>query len=109
MSDNFAFWSLIKTIAIELPVFLLLIRVKLTWEIPVFCILMNCFTQPLALFAYRQWGNFFGVEISVVIVESLLIYFYWQKKWWLSILIALITNVCSAYFYLIEDFFYNFF
>jgi len=29
--------------------------------------------------------------------------FYWRKKWWLSILIALITNMCSAYFYLVEN------
>ncbi len=88
--------ALLITIIVEFLIFYLFLR-KSPLKLLIYSVLINSFTLPLATYIYVYiLNNFLIVEISVVLVESVLIMLLMEIKYKKSVLISLIANLVSA-------------
>jgi hypothetical protein len=89
-------WSLLITIVVEFIVTLILIRKdwkKIFW----YNLLINCATQPPANFLYNfAQGNFYLLEIIVILVETWLIGKLYELTWKRALLISFCANGLTA-------------
>ncbi len=73
MTDS-VYFSLGLTVVIETIILVLLMRPRRWREIALYGLLINCFTQPLATYSYRNLvHNLAVVEIAVCLIEAVLL------------------------------------
>jgi hypothetical protein len=88
--------ALLATILIEFPILWLLTR-KPVLNVLLCSVLINCFTQPLATWAYQtKLPNLWLVEAIVVAVESVLIFLLLKVRYSRALLASLLANAASA-------------
>jgi hypothetical protein len=90
-----SFFYLIITILVEFIVYIIAIRKKAI-SLLEYCILINLVTWPLANIFYSSFGMFWIIEISVFIIESILIKYLLNINWRKAIIISFIANLITA-------------
>ena len=94
---SIVFSPLLFTITIEWVIFFLSMREKIGKTIG-FIILMNIISWPIATLLYWNWPDqIWWIELLVVIIETVLISFYWNFKWLKSGLLSLAMNSASDF------------
>lgn len=92
-------WSVlggfIATFIIEFLIIWTLFR-KDILKIAGYVFLMNLFSWPLANLLFDVYSNFIVIEISVVLIESVLIMLLFKKRYLKSLGISLLVNFVSA-------------
>lgn len=89
------FLSFFITIVVEFLILYLIIRhewKQLCWYV----ILINSFTWPLANIAYVLGANFYGIELAVILTESILLWKLLNKKYLAVLGLSLVANGVTA-------------
>ena len=96
-------FGLVSTILVEFVVVVLFLR-KDFLRVGGFVLLINLFTWPIVNFLFGVFGMglLFWLEIGVVIVESFLIMFLFEKKYWQALVISFVANLASFTFGLLR-------
>ncbi|MBI5680878.1 MAG: hypothetical protein HZC47_08300 [Methanobacterium sp.] len=90
------FWAWILTIIIEFFILWLFIK-KQTLELLLYSILINSLTLPLATYSYQNiLNNIYIIELTVILLESLLIMILLQIKYKKAFLISITANTATA-------------
>lgn len=92
-------FALVLTIAIETPLYLLLLRDDdvPVWESLLTGVAVNCITHPVAWQAIQGWGlPWLGVEVAVVLVEMSILRFVFGLPWRRLLWIAGVINGITA-------------
>ncbi len=84
------------TIAFELPIFLLFWHKQGWWQVILFCILINGFTNPLINLAITEldW-NVYLLEVAVFVTEALIAWLIFKGTATKSLLFSFAANVFS--------------
>lgn len=84
------------TIIVEFLIMWLFIRDK-PEKLFLYSLLINSFTLPIATYSYQNiLGNIYIIEISVILVESVLIMVLLKIKYNKALLISLVANFVTA-------------
>lgn len=103
MFVGFSFYLLAKTIIIESFPFILLIKKQSILYKLFFIVLINLFTNPLAQFAFYGFEiNFWIVEAIVIMIEAILIYYFFKIKLYIAFIVSILINALSSLFYLLS-------
>ncbi len=87
--------SFFLTFVLEFVIILLL--TKDSWkELFLYVFLINLFTWPLANLAYHLGGNFYLIELNVILIEGLLLSLLLRKNYTFSLGLAFIANLVTA-------------
>ena len=87
--------SFLATIIIEFLIIYLI--TKFEWkELLKYVVLINLVTWPWAVIIYIFGANFYLVELSVILVESILLMLLLRKKYVYALLLSLVANVVTA-------------
>jgi hypothetical protein len=83
------------TFVLEFTIILLI--TKMSWkELFLYVLLINLFTWPLANLAYYFGGNFYLIEINVILLEGLLLMLLLRKSYASSLGLSFIANLITA-------------
>jgi len=92
----FLVYALLTTVTLEFLVIWIFLRDQPA-KILIYTILINCFTLPLATYAYYYVVlNLLLVEFLVILTESFLIMLLFNIKYPRALLISLVVNVFTA-------------
>lgn len=92
------------TIGFELIVVLLFFRWQLR-DAAIFSILVNLITWPIGMYLYHHGQvNWYILEGSIVLVEAVAVYYYWNVTAAKALLIALVANTITAFLLPVLDF-----
>ncbi len=92
----FLIYALFTTIILEFLVIWIFLRDQPARTL-IYTILINCFTLPLATYAYYYViFDLLLVEILVIVIESLFIKLLFNIKYHNALLISVIANVITA-------------
>ncbi len=87
--------AFVFTFLIEFVIISLL--VKEFWkEVFFYVLLINLFTWPLANIAYYFGGNFYLIELNVILFEGLFLMILLRKNYFLSLGLSFIANLVTA-------------
>lgn len=95
MSILFGLFAFFLTFIFEFIIYLFFIKEKKK-EIFCYCFLINLFTWPLANLFFDFIKLFLVVELSVFIVEFILIKYLFNINWKRAVIISLIANLVTA-------------
>ena len=89
------FFAFFLTFILEFIILLLL--TKRSWkELLLYVLLINLVTWPLANLAYYFGGNFYLIEINVILAEGLLLMLLLRKSYAYSLGLSFIANLITA-------------
>lgn len=91
-----AIWLLL-TIVLELPFHLYFLRRHTWYLVALACVFVNGFTHPIASAAVLQWDfPWVWVELTVTLVETVLIALTWRTNWLNAFAMSLVANGVTA-------------
>jgi hypothetical protein len=89
------FFSFFLTFVLEFLIIFLL--TKHDWKkLLLYVLLINLFTWPLANLAYHFGGNFYLIELNVILAEGLLLSLLLRKKYIYCLGLSFIANLVTA-------------
>ena len=90
-------------VALELPVYLYCFREEKMTAVH-FAFLCNAFTFFITNFLLRKLGaNYYMVQAFVFLLESVIVFFFWEVEFKKALLISLIANGLSFLFFEVVD------
>jgi hypothetical protein len=87
-------FSFIITVLVEFVIIFFLLKERK--NLFYYVLLINLVTWPLANLAYIFGGNFYLIELNVILAEAILIMLLFRKKYVFSLGISFIANLITA-------------
>jgi hypothetical protein len=94
MLPDLSYFKFGLTFVIEFFVILAFMRKK-PLKLAVYVFLINLFSWPLANLAYDFYQNILLIELVVVLVESILLMYLLEVKYWKALLMIFVANAAS--------------